>query len=131
MGERQLETAALANSGYESETPQLLVPVEAARRLGLWPPRGADETVYETAGGPLRVWVYPSAARVAVVEEGAESPEVVADVVVSPLADEVLMSDALMSELGIAIEDPKRGLWRFRWEPVTRLRRSQPPTYWR
>ncbi len=30
-----LETIALANSGYESETPQLLIPVVVAKELGL------------------------------------------------------------------------------------------------
>lgn len=29
------ETSALANSGYEAETPQVMVPIEAAKRLGI------------------------------------------------------------------------------------------------
>ena len=129
--EKLLRTIALANSGYEAETPQILVPVEAARRLGLWPPRDAIETTYDTAGGPLRVWVYPGAAEVVVDVSDVEPPKTVADVVVSPVADEVLLSDALISELQIVIEDAKRGLWRFRWEPPSRLRTSSPPEYWR
>ncbi len=131
VGSRVEEAPALANSGYSSETPQLLVPVELARRLGLWPPEGAEETVFETAGGPLRVWVLPGAASVTVAEPDATSPEVVTDIVISQLADEPLLSDALISELGIALEDPKRGLWRFRWEPPDKTRRSVPPKYWR
>ena len=65
-----------------------------------------------------------------VVEEDVESPDVTVDIVISPLADEILLSDALISELGIALEDVKKGLWRFRWEPTDRLRRSKPPKYW-
>jgi len=129
---RLLETVALANSGYEAETPQLLVPVEAARLFGLWPP-GPDavETTFDTAGGPLNVWIYPRAGSVEVEDEGARSPEVTVDIVVSPLADEALLSDALISELGIVLEDVKRGLWRFRWEPPGRLHSSRPPQYWK
>ena len=32
--------------------------------------------------------------------------------------------------LSIALEDVSRGIWRFRWEPVTKERRSEPPRYW-
>ncbi|MEM4699560.1 MAG: hypothetical protein QXT74_01255 [Candidatus Nezhaarchaeales archaeon] len=127
-----VETSALANSGYESETPQVMIPIQLAKVLGLWPPGEASwETEYETAGGPLRVWVVPRACKVRVLAEGAEAPEAVADIVISPLTDEALLSDRAISELGIALEDVGRGLWRFRWEPKDVLRRSEPPRYWR
>lgn len=127
-----VETSALANSGYEAETPQLLIPVRLAEFLNLWPPsRDVGETVYETAGGPTRVWIYSKACKVIVVSQDTRSPEVLADIVVSPIADEVLLSDKLISELQIALEDPGQGLWRFRWEPRDKLRRSEPPRYWK
>lgn len=133
VGERgEVETPALANSGYEAETPQLLVPIKLAQELGLWPPgEGVEESEFETAGGPLRVWLAPRACRVRVVTPDSSSPEVEADIVISPLADEALLSDKLISELGLALEDVGRGLWRFRWEPKEKLRRSEPPRYWR
>jgi len=34
-GDRVIETAALLSSGYEAPTPQLLVPIDLARALGL------------------------------------------------------------------------------------------------
>ncbi len=47
---------ALVNSGYEADTPQLLIPTNLARELGLWPPPlGAAEAIFGTAGGPLKV----------------------------------------------------------------------------
>ena len=99
------------------------VPVDTARALGLWPPEDACDVVLETAGGPLRAWFYPRRALVKVVTEDAESREVLADVVVSPIADEPLISDMLAEELEVAVESFGRGLWRFRWEQ--RLRRSE------
>ncbi|MDM7275448.1 MAG: hypothetical protein P3X22_004940 [Thermoprotei archaeon] len=130
-GGRFIEAPALANSGYESETPQLMVPVRVAEELGLWPPgREFIESNFETAGGPLRVWILERACTVKVIGD-AESPEVLADLVVSLLADEILIGDKLISELGIALEDVGRGLWRFRWEDRDKVRRSAPPKYWR
>jgi len=125
------EVVALVNSGYEADTPQLLVPVSLARELELWPPGpSALEATFETAGGPLRVWIYRRAVRAQVVAEGASSDEVEADIVVSQLADEPLISDKLAGALSIAVEDFAEGLWRFRWEPVERTRRSEPRRPW-
>jgi len=45
------------------------------------------------------------------------------DVIVSPTADEPLISDMLTEELEIAVESFGRGLWRFRWEQ--KLRKSE------
>jgi hypothetical protein len=123
VGDRSFDTIALLNSGFEAPTPQLIVPVDTARALGLWPPEDACDVVLETAGGPLRAWFYPRKALVKVVTEDAESREVLTDVVVSPIADEPLISDMLAEELEIAVESFGRGLWRFRWEQ--RLRRSE------
>lgn len=127
-----IETSALVNSGYEAETPQLLIPVRLAQILRLWPPtQSMEESEYETAGGPLRVWIAPRSCKVKVLTEEVESSEVLADIVISPIADEVLLSDKLTSKLQIVLEDVGEGLWRFRWEPKEKLRRSEPPKYWR
>lgn len=58
-GEKVVERVALVNSGYEADTSQLLIPVDLARELNLWPPENARELVFDTAGGPLRVWYLP------------------------------------------------------------------------
>jgi hypothetical protein len=118
-----VETIALLNSGFETPTPQLLIPVSIAKSLNLWPPEGAYEVVLDTAGGPLRAWFYPRSAYVSVMCEDVVPKEVEVDIVVSPIADEPLISDMLAEELEIAVESFGRGLWRFRWEQ--RLRRSE------
>jgi len=47
--------------------------------------------------------------------------------VISHLVDEPLISDVLAGKLSIAVEDFLEGLWRFRWEPKERMRRSEKP----
>lgn len=120
------DVIALINSGYEADTPQLLIPTGLARDLGLWPPPlNAREDVFDTAGGPLRVWVLREAATAQIVAGDATSKEVRIDVVISPTADEPLISDMLAGELEIAVEDFAKGLWRFRWEPKERVRSGE------
>jgi len=60
-----------------------------------------------------------------VVTSDRESKEVTVDIVISPLADEPLISDLLADELEIAIESPGKGLWRFRWEPLNKVSMSE------
>jgi hypothetical protein len=52
---------------------------------------------------------------VKVVTEDAGSREVLTDIIISPIADEPLISDMLAEELEIVVEFFGRGLWRFRW----------------
>jgi hypothetical protein len=124
--ERVTEEVALLNSGFEAPTPQLLIPISTAKALGLWPPTSeSKELIVDTAGGPLRVWFYPRAAFVKVITSDAESREVLTDLLVSPLADEPLISDMLAEELEIVVESFGRGLWRFRSEAPGKLRPSE------
>ena len=73
----------------------------------------------------MKVWVLRGAATLRALAGDVTSRIVEVDVVVSPLADEPLISDILAGELEIAVEDFARGLWRFRWEPAGRLRSSE------
>mgnify|MGYP001773086995 CR=1 FL=1 len=72
----------------------------------------------------MRVWVIERCAEVRVLADDAESKNVPVDLVISPLADEPLISDVLAGRLEIAVEDFAEGLWRFRWELKERIRRS-------
>ncbi|MEM1909881.1 MAG: hypothetical protein QXT79_10950, partial [Thermofilaceae archaeon] len=62
---REVVSSALVNSGFEAETPQLLIPRRLALELGLWPPP-EDAYLVEvgTAGGPVRNYLVPGAAEV-------------------------------------------------------------------
>jgi hypothetical protein len=125
VNQRSAEAVALLNSGYEAPTPQLLISIDLAVKLGLWPPQEASEVTLETAGGPLRAWFYPRAGKVSVVTGDAESKEALVDIVVSSLAGEPLINDKLADELEIAVESFGKGLWRFTWEPKEKLRKSE------
>ena len=115
--DRVLEEVALVNSGYETDTTQLMIPIDLARILGSWPPpMDAREVVFETAGGPVRVWVVESAALVKAIASDAESRGVNVDLVLSTHIDEPLISDILADKLGV-VKDFE-GLWRFKWEPM-------------
>lgn len=109
VGERSLSVVALLNSGYEAPSPQLLIPINLARQLGLWPPENAFEVEYETAGGLLKAWLYPRVGRVCILYDGNSSKEVDVDIVVSPITTEPLISDALAEELEIAVESLVEG----------------------
>jgi len=127
-GKTTKEVVALINSGYEADTPQLMISISLARELGLWPPpQNAKELTYDTAGGPLRVWLIPQAVKVQVIAEDALSREVTTDIAISPLTEEPLISDILAGELELAIEDFAKGYWRFKWEPKERTRTSEKP----
>ncbi|MEM1547273.1 MAG: hypothetical protein QXP91_12555, partial [Candidatus Methanomethylicia archaeon] len=67
VGDKSLEAVALINSGFETEEPQILIPMKALRKLGL-KLTGAVEDIYDTAGGPTRVWIYPEKARISIIE---------------------------------------------------------------
>jgi hypothetical protein len=79
---------------------------KVAEKLELWPDLPIPE-IYDTAGGPTRVYRVRNAVRVRLAEE----VEAVADAVISPIEVEVLTSDKLADELMIAIEKPGEGLW--------------------
>lgn len=124
----ELTTSALVNSGFEAETPQLLIPRRLASALNLWPPPPEAQLIeVGTAGGPVRNYLVPGALRVYVEAGDRRVGPVECDAMISLLEHEVLISDRLGGELGIVILD-LRGKWRFADEDVVRL--TEAPQYW-
>ncbi len=128
---REVVTVALVNSGFEADTPQLLIPMKLARELGL-AERLLDARVeaYGTVGGPIRVYVLPSSIEVSIAEGDAEPHKVVADAVISEYEREALISDYLAGELGVIVEDFKEGVWRLKTDSPTTKRLTHKPQYW-
>ncbi len=128
LSSEEVVTSALVNSGFEAETPQLLIPRSLASKLGLWPPPPQARLIeVGTAGGPVRNYLVPRATEVSVVTSDRCVGPVVSDVMISDHEFEVLISDRLGSELGLVILD-LRGKWRFSDEECVRF--SEEPQYW-
>jgi len=126
------EVVALVNSGFEAATPQLLLPRRLAEDLGIWPDMlpHARTVLYGTPGGVVRNYLIPGALRVSIVEEDMETREELADVTISEIEEEVLISDKLAGRLGIILEDLEQGLYSLRADPKRTLRKTHPPQYW-
>ena len=128
---KSVETIALVNSGFEADTPQILVPIKMLLRSGIELSRLPGENVeYGTAGGLITMYVARRVCRVYVVEPDRTVGGVEADLVLSPMEREVLISDALGEELRIVLLNLKKGYWRFSDDPPSKVRRSYPPQYW-
>ncbi|MCC6042901.1 MAG: hypothetical protein LM598_04665 [Candidatus Verstraetearchaeota archaeon] len=120
-GGTSFDMVALVNTGYETDVPELLVPVSVAERLGLWPKLPEDTVVetYKTASGLMRVYRVRG-VRAGLLVSGTEERDVEVYLVISEHTDEALISDQLASAFGIVIEDPAKGLWRLRGESLVR-----------
>jgi len=127
IGDKEFTIIALLNSGFETDTPQLLIPYRLLREHGIDLSLLGEYVVkeYVTAGGSVSLSIYPRKCKVKVVEEDRESNEVYADLVVSFIDTEPLVSDALIEELGIIILNPRKGYWRFNDDPIDKIRFSK------
>ena len=129
-GEKVIETSALVNSGFETDAPDIVVPVEVAKRLNLWPPKEISFTVLDTGGGEVSTPYYESAIELELVLSDRESRKHLVNVIVNPHVHEVLLSDYVASMLGIILLDLKRGLWRLNDDPPNKIRETAEPEEW-
>lgn len=130
--DKSIDTSALVNSGFETDSPQIIVPMKLFTKLNIDLDKlGRHITLeYDTAGGPIAMHVYPGSCKVRVEEKDRSSSWVKSDLVISPIEKEVIISDALIEELGIVILSPRRGFWRFIDDPPEKIRFSQEPEHW-
>jgi len=127
-GDRAVETAAVANSGYEAEVPELHLPLALARRLGI-PLHAVLGESYRVVGGSTHAFVLGEVL-VRAVAEDRSSEWVSARAVSVPGEHEVLLSDKLLDALGIEIAKAGLGYWRFSGESPERVRRSAEAQFW-
>jgi len=121
IGVRVFEAIALANTGFETNEPQLLIPYNLLmeKNIDISDLSKPIQLEYDTPGGSVTMYVYPRACRVSIIEPDRSSREVIADLVVSLTEREVLMSDTLIKELGVIIISPRKGRWKFTEDPST------------
>jgi len=123
---KSIITAALVNSGYESDVPEIHVPLALARRLGLGL-EGVVSERYRVVGSDVSAYILGT-VKISVITEDKESPEIEVRAVMVPGEYEVLLSDATTEASEIEIIKPKTGQWRFRGEE--KVRNSVQPEYW-
>ena len=131
VGGKAVETSALVNSGFESDRPDICVPLSLAKSLGLWPPPSeveSEETA--TAGGEVTLYVLGVQARAQLLVGGDVKSSIPCTLVVNPYIEEVLLSDYVIDELGIVAVSFRRGLWRHARDPASTIRESVEPEYW-
>jgi len=78
----------------------------------------------DTAGGPAHVYVLAERAKVRLILNRPDEPEVECGLVVNPLVSEVLLCDHLIDALGIRVVSFGRGLWRHKDDPEDVVRQS-------
>lgn len=127
-GDRLIETAAVASSGYEAEVPKLHLPLALACRLGI-PLHALPGESYMVVGGSTHAYVLGE-VMVRVVAEDRSSEWVSARAVTVPGEHEVLLSDKLPDALGIEIARAGLGYWRFSGESPEHLRWSVEAQFW-
>lgn len=124
---RAVETVALANSGFESAEPEVLLPRGVAERLGLWPPpRGARVETFESPAATFSMVTVRRALRVSTA--GERTRGVLCHAAVSERETEVVLNDRLLGALSIALIDAGRGLYRIGRRG--KLLRSERPEHW-
>jgi hypothetical protein len=127
----EVESVALVNSGFETETPQILIPVKMLieNNIDVSALKGSS-VEYGTPAGNVSMYVVRRGCTISVIEPDRVVGEVISDLVISPIEREVLISDALGEELGIEILSLKRGFWRFKDDPPNTIRNSHRPQLW-
>lgn len=129
--ERESETSALVNTGFEAEQPEILLPAKLAEMLGLYPPKpGSILQEYSVVGGTTTIIKSSEKIHVQLLIKDREMSSVEAIPLISDREDEALISDSLASMLKISIEDAKEGLWRLLDETPEKPRSSSKPQYW-
>ena len=118
---------ALVTTGYETQEPEILIPRSIAEDLDLLPklPSGSEIRNYVLADGSVtRLILVPNAVQVWILENDREVGGIMAHVVISERADEALLSDKLVSRLGIVLLDIGEGTWCFKDEIGKNARKS-------
>ncbi|RJX15364.1 hypothetical protein CW703_06430 [Candidatus Bathyarchaeota archaeon] len=125
---KNIESSAILNSGYESDVCEIALPRKVAKKIGILLKKGVMEN-YGTAGPSIRVKRIPNAVRVYLVTEDRKVGPVTADAIILG-SDEILLNDKLIDEFGVVLEKVGEGLWRFKDDPVSTIRKSVKAQKW-
>ena len=123
---RKVNVTALANSGYETNEPEIVVPLSFAKeQFGISESHG-KQIDYQTAGRQEVKFVRFENARICVVTDDTRSSVVNAVLNTSENEVEVILNDMLVEMLGVDLVKVAQGKWRFLTDPPKKLRDSSP-----
>ena len=122
----QTEVVAIASSGFIAKQPEIMLSKSIIEILKLQEISKPENIVKMLADGKQVAFRrYVDSVYVKVVCEDRESNEVLATVLETP-SRYALLSDYLLSELGVCIIDAREGIWCFRDELGKRFRKGLP-----
>lgn len=125
-----VEVIALLNSGFETETPQILLPSRVAGLLGFLPelPSSVVIKTYETAGEyELKMHFLENSVKIRILAGDRKSDLILCSAVISEQEREVILSDSTIDSFGIVIEGFAVGEWRFKGEKKIRGSSKKQP----
>jgi hypothetical protein len=124
----EVVTCAMANTGFEGLGADIMLPMDLAKRLGLWPPENADIYAVRTASGVAPIYRLRNYVEVEIMVNDRSVSPVELTPIISDAMEYVLLSDKALSALGIIIISAGEGLWCLRGELGSAIRVScQPP----
>jgi hypothetical protein len=127
-GNSEVVTCAMANTGFEGLGTDIMLPMDLAKRLGLWPPKNADIYAVRTASGVAPIYRLRDYVEVEVMVSDRSVAPVKLTPIISDTVEYVLLSDKALTALGIVIISAGEGLWCLRDELGRVIRSScQPP----
>jgi len=133
FGDKEISTVAIANSGYEAEEPEIILPVNVAKLLGLYPelPYGSKIEEYKAVGGvSINAITLEKKILIKVKTIDRETNYIKAIPVIISGENEVILSDKVIDAFGIILLKPGAGLWRFTDDPIDKVRVSEKPEKW-
>ena len=124
----EVVASAIANAGFESDEPEIIIPVKVARGLGLYPRLPAEVAIEEYRGaGGRRFKAYKlklGIAKARVVADDREAGPVDVSLTIVPGERDVLLSDRAIDAFGLVLIKPGEGLWKFIDDPLDKVRKS-------
>lgn len=133
VGNKEVVTSALANSGFETDKPEVVLPLKVAEKLSIYPKLPRESVVEEYMGvGGVRVSTFriDDIVKISVLVPDRIKGPVTATAVITPGEEEVILSDKTLDALGIILIRPGEGLWRYSDDEPTTARGSEPREIW-
>ncbi len=128
LGGHSVQVVAIANTGFETDDAQLLLPVAIGKHLRGTRASKATPIRYATAGGMGLSLVPIGIGSVRALVPDRQTPAVDARILVSQDETEIVMNDVLVEALGLVLLKPGHGIWRFLDDAQDRERPSEPRT---